>query len=264
MGWIFLLALFSQVMPVSASEALPGNQRSLLAHCAQFFGRILPGNRRPLLPSVNDISAFQGSHFFLHRSSLPRGFSVKEASEAGFRRVLQEGEEEFIKFERDGALLAAGDRRLTRPDYVSLQAQRLRQSVSTDPSTYGPSRRERLNWVFPEPDGLLTANTISSLREGRHAFVLLEGENFLRIGVGHPRTGGGWAAVAAGEVELRRNSRTQRMEVVALNNRSDTYRPDESAMVPAVEALWRQGLYPRTLRILQWDHQAPILDLSVP
>ena len=66
---------------------------------------------------------------------------------------------------------------------------------------------------------------------------------------------------AAGDLEIGRDPGTGRPTVTWINNRSDTYQPSRETLPNAVEALWRQGIYPPDLKLLNWDRQEVFLRL---
>lgn len=108
---------------------------------------------------------------------------------------------------------------------------------------------------------ILTARTLDEIPQGQHSFVVLVGEDFIRLGTSHPIIGGREYAKTAGDLEIGRDAGTGRPTVTWINNRSDTYQPSRETLPTAVEALWRQGIYPPDLKLLNWDRQEIFLRL---
>jgi hypothetical protein len=194
---------------------------------------------------------------------------IYELSELGYIAIQSRYHAETleIEFKRSEALIPihhVGDEENEAPDWVSGQNEALQNAFPNSHlfDQLSASYSERDYSTRPE-GSILSARTLQGLPADGYAFVLLQGENFLRIGTKHPQIGAKEAVVSAGDIFLKRNPENQQIEVQALSIRSDTYQPPNAAyLVPAVQALWRQGIYSKNLKLLHWDSQTVLLDLT--
>jgi hypothetical protein len=126
-----------------------------------------------------------------------------------------------------------------------------------------PSNREKYFSDFPQQDHILSKKTLQDVHVGWHSFVVIDGENFIRLGgAGHTILGARMSASSAGEIKIEVDQATGKKIVAAFNPRSDTYRPMPAELLPAVEAMWRQGIFPTKLKILEWDKRTHLLELE--
>lgn len=179
-----------------------------------------------------------------------------------------------------------------QPNYIFNQEEQLRDAFHKSkphdrliPRVENSDASGDLSFVTtrPEPQ-VLTAKTINAGNfeplqrdRGLYNFVLLEGENFLRVGVNkHAMLGAGRPAQAAGEIWFARDTETGMLEVAGLTPKSDAYQPYQGPvqLVSVVHALWRQGIFPRKMKLYDWgvfsrrseptpDPSTLVLDLEV-
>lgn len=189
-----------------------------------------------------------------------------EMAEEGYVRewdaLPRPGPKLELNFRREPRLLAVRERR-AEPAWVAEQRARLREKFprARFRDRLYASKSERYETDTPDSTLLLTAKTLAALEPGLYAFVRVTGENFLRLGSGHHLVGAGMVAMAAGDLSVVKDAVTGERRVESLSPRSDTYRPPDDTLVHALEALWRQGVYPREVRLLEWNNRDLILNL---
>jgi hypothetical protein len=160
--------------------------------------------------------------------------------------------------------------RAPEPIWVAKQRAKLKEAFPARVDTLHPTVRgpEASQYTAQtEEKYILTAKNFNSVKPDLYAFVRLKGENFLRIGVNHPTAGAGAEAQAAGDIRIERNPATGLNEIAYMSPRSGAYGypkyPHPSTLANAVEALWRQDIYPEKLLLKTWDLNETILDLSL-
>ncbi len=109
---------------------------------------------------------------------------------------------------------------------------------------------------IPEPIGNpLTSKTLQHFAEGTYAWVRLRGENFLRLAGNHTNAGAWEHAQAAGEITIKASPSGVKY-VHSMNNRSGTYPDKLDYLINGINAMWRQGVYPRSFTIFRQDNFA--------
>lgn len=110
----------------------------------------------------------------------------------------------------------------------------------------------------------LTAEFLSQLNlkePRRFSFVQIQGEPFLRLGDSHPLIGAGADASAAGDIQLLPHPSGRGARIGFISPRSDTYRPPNTSLPSAVEAIWSQGIETPGLQIRDWNNKDILLSL---
>lgn len=162
-------------------------------------------------------------------------------SEMAYIEINSHGGQKYRHFSHLPDLLSDRDFR-GYPSYAERQNNAFVHKFGEPMGGLRASSREKYYEAFPHYEHILSAKTLQSIPSGWHSFVLLEKENFLRLGVGHHILGAKRDAQSAGEVLIETDPVTGLKKVGALNPRSDTYRPHASDLLPALKSLWRQGL----------------------
>lgn len=187
--------------------------------------------------------------------------AIAEFSELGYLRDFEWAKKGEARWVRHPELVSD---RESSPLSKEIQKQReaFLEHFGTSSGRLLANHRERFFSQIPEYDHLLTAKTLSNIPPGRYSFVVLQGENFLRLGMGHHRLGARMIASSAGEVVIEKDPITHASRLTQINSRSDTYRPLTGDLLPALDALWRQGIRPERLKVMDWDQKTLLLELN--
>ena len=182
----------------------------------------------------------------------------------------------MMEFHRDFDVIP-NFKRKPEPEYVRAQRDALEQKFpEVVQETIPASRSKETPQADPKGEPL-TALTIGERKSGVYSFVQLEGENFLRTTkdgeAQHVEAGGMENAVTAGEIKIVKDEKTDEVTQIMISLKSGTYLPHISKLRPAVEALWRQEIFPKNLLVmrapisLSTTQRIPpsiVLDLSQP
>lgn len=253
---VFLVLVFGVIL-------LSAQGQAETPRCVQRFTRLVKGLgfSKPLRvgtsQEVRDLVE-RPEVVFLVR---PKVHQFSEFSDLGYIRDFFPRKESEIRWVRNNDLLSDREVSVT-PARVQHHREEFIAKFGEPSGVLRANFREKFFSELPEADYLLTARTLNQIPPGRYAFVVLEGENFLRLGVGHHRLGAQAPASSAGEVVIQKNPEGAGMIVSEINPRSDTYRPMRSDLLPALEALWRQGVWPEQLKIIDWDQKTLLLELK--
>jgi hypothetical protein len=182
--------------------------------------------------------------------SLPQARA--EFAEMGYTLDYGWHKKERMRFVRNPDLLSDTETG-PMPAHVESQRKKFLERFGNWGSPYlNPSNREKYYSHVPQHDHILTVRTLQKIKPGLYSFVVIEGENFLRLGMGHHLLGARRMASSAGEVVIEADPVTGKHVLTGINARSDTYRPLDKDLLPALEAIWRQGITPEKIKILNW------------
>lgn len=244
----------------------PGSAAAGSFQCSRIFAPLVAGFKKNTVirvksPSEIKLMQDRPENFWIEEQDSLSRKQVQELSEMGYVRDFSSRKKGLMLYYREPVLMS--DR---EAHSLPVQIQRQREQWMThfgEPwGSLRASTREKNFSEVPEYDHLLTAKTLKTIPPGRYSFVVLEGENFLRLGMGHHRLGARMPVSSAGEVLIEKDPQSGTSYLAAVNRRSDTYRPMASDLLPALDALWRQGVFQKKLKIFDWDLQTLLLELE--
>jgi hypothetical protein len=179
--------------------------------------------------------------------------SIEDFAEMGYAQDYRPHKKEELHFVRVPELLTEEEAKPLSPNTQKQRAAFIQRFGNWGEVALTASSREKWFAETPQYEHLLTAKTLQKIPPGRYSFVVLKGENFLRIGMGHHILGARRTASSAGEVQIDVDPHTGIHSLSAINARSDTYRPSTPELLPALDAIWRQGVPTEKLKILHWN-----------
>jgi len=190
------------------------------------------------------------NHFSSKAIKQPLVERILEMSEIGYvlSATTPRGRNLVAIFDKNSNIYAS-NKKPNQPQWISTHKTQLdsfRKRFPIERNSFEPIvESEQL--PYKPSEQILSKKTIDQFEPKKYAFVLLRGENFLRLADSHYEAGAWEDAITAGDIKITRQDGKNTVEII--NNRSGTYLTYIGNIAHAVEALWRQGIFPDTLII---------------
>lgn|GEM_PF-3679736 len=245
---------------------IPGPVMAGSFQCSRIFAPLISGFKRKKTLHVRDPSEIRvlkerPEEVWITEQGYVSRQQVQQLAEMGYVRDFLTRKKDLVLYYREPALLS--DQEIhSLPVQTQKQREQFISHFGEPGGSLKANSREKNFSEIPEYDHLLTAKTIKTIPPGRYSFVVIEGENFIRLGMGHHRLGARLPVSSAGEVLIEKDLQSGNSYLAAVNRRSDTYRPMTSNLLPALDAICRQGIFQKKLKIFDWDLHTLLIELE--